>query len=215
MKKQILLLGCCQVQKINRAFIDQLLETVSILDYMESEYDSDFIVGKSGWANTNCPMPNHDDNSPSFGVNIDNNKYNCFGCGQTGDVIKLVQKVEGLNFIEAIQKLSDFAGVDIEIVNLDLKYLIKELSSTINDYFSTDEISKFPGGLSEAAFLIVLSEKTKKYERACNYEKSECLWIEEIYKQVEFDIENKNFKNIDKLWKNFSKMIKERKIHEN
>ena len=132
------------MQKINRAFIDQLLSTVSILDFMEKEYDSDFINGSNGWANTNCPMPNHEDSSPSFGINVNDNKYNCFGCGQTGDIIKLVQKVEGLNFVESIQRISDFAGVDIEIVNLDLKYLIKELSSTINDYFSKDNISLFP-----------------------------------------------------------------------
>ena len=206
-------LGCCQVQKINRAFIDQLLNTVSILDYMESEYDSDFIVGKNGWANTNCPMPNHEDNSPSFGVHIDNNKYNCFGCGQTGDAIKLVQQVEGLNFVEAIQRLSDFAGVDIEIVNLDIKYLIKELSSTINDYFSQGNLTLYPGGLSEEAFLIAFAERTKKYERSCSYDDNECQWIEEIYQSLEKDIDNKNFKNITKLWKNFSKMTKERKLH--
>ena len=211
-----MLLGCYLMQKINRAFIDQLSSTVSILDFMESEYDSDFIVGKSGWANTNCPMPNHEDSSPSFGVNIDNNKYNCFGCGQTGDIIKLVQQVEGLNFIESIQRLSDYAGVDIEIVNLDIKYLIKELSLTINDYFSKDNISKYPGGLSEGAFLIAFSERTKKYEKSCSYAEAECKWIEDIYKSLEHDIDGQNFKNIDKLWKNFSKMTKGRKsVNEN
>jgi hypothetical protein len=111
--------------------------------------------------------------------------------------------------------LSDFAGVDIEIVNLDLKYLIKELSSTINDYFSKDNISLLPGGLSEGAFLVAFSERTKKYERSCNFKDSECLWIEEIYKKIEVEIENKNYKNIDKMWKNFSKLTKERKINEN
>jgi hypothetical protein len=203
------------MQKINRAFIDQLLSTVSILDFMEKEYDSDFVNGNNGWANTNCPMPNHEDSSPSFGINVNDNKYNCFGCGQTGDIIKLVQKVEGLNFVESIQRISDFAGVDIEIVNLDLKYLIKELSSTINDYFSKDNISLFPGGLSEGSFLVALAERTKKYERSCQFKDSECLWIDEIYKKIETEIENKNYKNIDKLWKNFSKLTKERKINEN
>jgi len=203
------------MQKINRAFIDQLLSTVSILDFMEKEYDSDFVNGNNGWANTNCPMPNHEDSSPSFGININDNKYNCFGCGQTGDIIKLVQKVEGLNFVESIQRISDFAGVDIEIVNLDLKYLIRELSSTINDYFSKDNISLFPGGLSEGSFLVALAERTKKYERSCQFKDSECLWIDEIYKKIETEIENKNYKNIDKLWKNFSKLTKERKINEN
>jgi hypothetical protein len=200
------------MQKITRLFIDQLLSTVSILEFMESEYDSEFVNGSNNWANTNCPMPNHDDSSPSFGVNVADNKYNCFGCGQTGDIIKLVQQVEGLNFVESIQRISDFAGVDIEIVNLDIKYLIKELSSTINDYFSKENISKYPGGLSEGAFLIAFSERTKKYEKYCSYDETECNWIEEIYKSLERDIDGQNFKNIDKLWKNFSKMTRERKV---
>lgn len=180
---------------------------------MESEFDSDFIYSKNGWANTNCPMPNHDDSSPSFGVNTTDNKYNCFGCGQTGDIIKLVQQVEGLNFVEAIQRLSDYAGIDVEIVNLDIKYLLRELSSTINDYFSKENISYYPGGLSEGAFLIAFSERTKKYERSCNHDSKECLWIEEIYKNLENDINAKEYKKINKLWKDFSKMLKERKIN--
>lgn len=200
------------MQKITRTFIDHLLTNVNIVDFMESEFDSDFIFSKNDWANTNCPMPNHEDSSPSFGVNTTDNKYNCFGCGQTGDVIKLVQQVEGLNFVEAIQRLSNYAGIDVEIVNLDIKYLLRELSSTINDYFSKENISYYPGGLSEGAFLIAFSERTKKYERSCNFDAKECLWIEDVYKNLEKDINAKEYKKINKLWKDFSKMTKERKI---
>jgi hypothetical protein len=200
------------MQKITRTYIDHLLDAVKIVDYMESEYNSDFIFNnKSKWANTNCPMPNHEDNSPSFGVSIEDNKYNCFGCGATGDVIKLVQQVEGLNFIESIQKLSTFAGIDIELVNLDIKYLIKELKSSHNDYYRTDHKNFFPGGLTEIGFLLAFSERTKKYEKSCNYD-ADCLkWVEEIYKKLEKNIFNQEYKEINHLWNNFTKMTKESK----
>ena len=198
-------------QKITRQYIDHLMANVSILDYMESEYDSYFIVpGHSEWANTNCPLPNHDDNSPSFGVHKANNKYNCFGCGATGDIISLVQNVEGLSFIESIQKLSVFAGLEIETVNLDIKYIIRELSSSIKDYLAKENSSDFPGGLSEHAFLIALAERTKKHERKSDFAQSELQWTEEIYKKIEENIQNQNHRNILKIWNSFAKESRER-----
>jgi hypothetical protein len=198
-------------QKVTRQYIDHLLSNVSIFDYMESEYDSYFITpGHSEWANTNCPLPNHDDTSPSFGVHKTNNKYNCFGCGATGDIVSLVQNVEGLSFIESIQKLSVFAGLEIETVNLDIKYIIRELSSSIKEYLSKENTSDYPGGLSEHAFLIAFAERTKKHERKSKYVASETSWTEEIYKKIEADIQNQNFKNLSKIWNSFAKESRER-----
>lgn len=53
-----------------------------------------------------CPMPDHEDRTPSFFVNPDKQSYRCFGCGAHGDVIDLVMKVEGLTFKEALQHLN-------------------------------------------------------------------------------------------------------------
>ena len=70
--------------KITRNFIDSLVKSIDIMEFMESAYDSDFIISKnSDWANTRCPMPDHDDGNPSFGLNNKSNTYNCFGCGAT------------------------------------------------------------------------------------------------------------------------------------
>ena len=128
------------MNKISRSFIEQINQ-ISMIEFMEKEYESDFIFNKNNkWANTNCPMPNHDDSSPSFGVNTEINIYNCFGCGVKGDLIKLVQNVEGLNFLESIQKIANFAGLDLQIADLDLKNIIKELSKNINDSLLEDKM---------------------------------------------------------------------------
>lgn len=172
---------------------------------MESEYDSEFTSSSNEWLNTHCPFPDHDDSSPSFGVNTESNLYNCFGCGKTGNIINLVRQVEGLNFVEAIQKLSLFAGLEIETAGLDLKYVLQALNSTVNNYLDDINESKFPGGLNEAQFLIAFSERTKRHERKSDYKADEIEWIDTIYKNLDKFIEEEDFKKINLLWKSFSK----------
>ncbi len=59
-----------------------------------------------------CPF--HDERSPSFSVDPQAKLYHCFGCGVGGDVIKFVEKKEGLPFPEAVESLGDRYGVAIE-----------------------------------------------------------------------------------------------------
>ena len=56
----------------------------------------------------NCPW--HDDKSPSLSVDRDKGLYNCFGCGESGDIFTLTEKMKGLGFRESVAYLKDFAG---------------------------------------------------------------------------------------------------------
>lgn len=203
--------------KITKNFIDNLVKSIDIMEFMELEYDSDFIISKhNDWANTRCPMPDHDDGNPSFGVNTKANTYNCFGCGATGNLINLVQAVEGLNFVEAIHKLSVYAKIDVETVNFDVKYLMREVSNTIKKYLEKENnASNYPGGLSEVDFLISFSEKIKKYERLNNYNPKFIVWTDSVYKQIDEDLHKENFKNLNLLWKNFIKNAKVKMVELN
>jgi hypothetical protein len=183
---------------------------VKIDQFMESEYDSDFVYSKnSEWANTNCPMPNHNDSSPSFGVNLETNTYNCFGCGASGDIIKLIQSVEGFNFIEAIQKLSLSAGIEVETVNLDMKYLVNEFQNKIHEYLKIENTSLFPGGLNEISFMFAMSEKSKRISSKHNQDPQIIKWIDEQYKIFDDLMDKKDYINITTFWKNYNKNLKE------
>jgi DNA primase len=57
-----------------------------------------------------CPF--HDEKSPSFNVRPGRG-YHCFGCGEGGDVIAFVMKIEGLTFIESVERLADKYGVQL------------------------------------------------------------------------------------------------------
>ena len=59
-----------------------------------------------------CPF--HHEKTPSFHVNTNRNFYHCFGCGESGDAIKFVQKMDGLTFPEAVRRLAEQCGVKIE-----------------------------------------------------------------------------------------------------
>ncbi|MFC7751697.1 DNA primase [Tsukamurella soli] len=58
-----------------------------------------------------CPF--HDENTPSFHVRPNHGHFHCFGCGEGGDVIAFIQKIEHVPFVEAVQQLADRVGYSI------------------------------------------------------------------------------------------------------
>ncbi len=60
-----------------------------------------------------CPF--HDEKTPSFQVTPARGLFYCFGCGEGGDVITFLQKIDNLTFSEAVQTLADRTGVQLRI----------------------------------------------------------------------------------------------------
>lgn len=58
-----------------------------------------------------CPF--HDENTPSFSVSEPKRIYHCFGCGEGGDAVDFLMKMEGLDFIEALRELADRLRIPI------------------------------------------------------------------------------------------------------
>jgi DNA primase len=58
-----------------------------------------------------CPF--HDEKSPSFNVRPVVGAWHCFGCGEGGDVISFIQKVEHLTFAEAVERLAAKLGMEL------------------------------------------------------------------------------------------------------
>ena len=58
-----------------------------------------------------CPF--HDEKTPSFNVTPSRGLWYCHGCGEGGDVIKFVQKIDALSFVEAVEKLAGRAGLEL------------------------------------------------------------------------------------------------------
>ena len=58
-----------------------------------------------------CPF--HAEKTPSFSVVDDDGFYHCFGCGAHGDAISFLRETEGLEFLEAVERLAEMAGLTV------------------------------------------------------------------------------------------------------
>ena len=54
-----------------------------------------------GWRKIKCPF--HQDSHASAGINFDEQRFKCHGCGVSGDVYDLIMEREGGTYIEAIK----------------------------------------------------------------------------------------------------------------
>ena len=56
-----------------------------------------------------CPF--HQEKTPSFTISEEKGFYHCFGCNQNGNAVDFIMAIEGLDFAQAIQRLSDITGL--------------------------------------------------------------------------------------------------------
>ena len=67
--------------------------------------------GSKYWAC--CPF--HNEKTPSFMVSEDIGLYYCFGCKESGDVVKFVMKFESCDFMDACRILAKNANMELPI----------------------------------------------------------------------------------------------------
>ena len=89
-------------------FIITLKEKLNIVEVV-SGYLSLERRGGNFWAC--CPF--HHEKTPSFSVNEADQYYHCFGCGESGDVIKFVREMENIEFMDAVKLLAEKAGLEV------------------------------------------------------------------------------------------------------
>lgn len=94
-------------------YIKQVRERTSIADYVGKRLLWDRRKSRPAAGDYWSPCPFHTEKTASFHVRDKEGTYKCFGCGEGGDVFKLCQKLEGLDFIEAVDRLARDAGVPL------------------------------------------------------------------------------------------------------
>lgn len=88
------------------ASIEQVTSSSDIVDVIGSYLP---LKQAGGVFKALCPF--HQEKTPSFNVNPARQRYHCFGCGADGDVIKFVREYENMDFVGAVRRLADRAGV--------------------------------------------------------------------------------------------------------
>lgn len=116
---------------------------------------SDYIRVQQSGINYKGLCPFHGEKTPSFYINTSKQIYKCFGCGEGGDVINFIMKIENLEFMDAVKLLAKDCGIEIN-TNMDEQSKIR-----------MEKIKKFQDINTEAAryyFLNLIKEKNYGYE---------------------------------------------------
>ena len=93
---------------IPQDFIDDLVQRIDIIEVISNRIE----IKKAGREYKGlCPF--HTEKTPSFTVSQEKGFYHCFGCGAHGTALGFLMDYENHTFIEAIEKLSKIAGVEI------------------------------------------------------------------------------------------------------
>lgn len=104
-------------------FLEELRSRNDIIE-VASKYITLNRRGSNHWAC--CPF--HNEKTPSFSVKEDGQFFKCFGCGESGNVIKFVMKMENVDFFTACEMLCKNAGMTMptDLDNDEMKKRKKE-----------------------------------------------------------------------------------------
>ena len=91
--------------------MDQVEEIKSKVDI--AELIQEYVPLKKAGRNFKGLCPFHGEKTPSFMVNPELQIFKCFGCNSGGDAYTFLQKMEGMEFGEALQHLADRVGVKL------------------------------------------------------------------------------------------------------
>ena len=95
---------------VPREKIDDVRERTNIVEVVKRHVELKR-AGSGSWKGL-CPF--HSEKTPSFHVNETRHYFHCFGCGEKGDVIGFLEKIEQRSFMEVLQDLAGAAGVELE-----------------------------------------------------------------------------------------------------
>jgi len=92
--------------------VEEIKQKIDIVELI-----SQYMELRRAGINYSARCPFHQEKTPSFMVSPERQVFRCFGCGESGDAISFLQKMEGLTFPEALKVLGDRVGVQVSFSN--------------------------------------------------------------------------------------------------
>lgn len=120
------------MQRYSDEIIDEVRQTNDIVDII-----SQYVHLKRSGRNFFGLCPFHNEKSPSFSVSPDKQIFHCFGCGVGGNVFTFLTKIEGINFVEAVQTLAERSNIQLPTLENSgdsSKELLKSKVYKVNEF---------------------------------------------------------------------------------
>ena len=106
--------------------IDEVRQTNDIVDVI-----SQYVRLKRSGRNYFGLCPFHNEKSPSFSVSPEKQIFHCFGCGVGGNVFTFLTKIEGINFVEAVQQLAERSNIQLPTLENNMDSAREELKAKV------------------------------------------------------------------------------------
>ncbi len=95
---------------VPRDRIDDVRDRTNIVEIVKRHVELKR-AGTGSWKGL-CPF--HNEKTPSFHVNESRQFFHCFGCGEKGDAISFLMKIEQRPFADVLRDLANLAGVELD-----------------------------------------------------------------------------------------------------
>lgn len=139
---------------IAQSFIQELLNRIDITDVVGR-----YVPLKKVGGNFSACCPFHDEKTPSFTVSSAKQFYHCFGCGKHGDVINFLMELNGMSFIDAVENLASYAGMQVPVQQ-----------NVVRAHVSESRISNVRnGGVQDKEVGASTQQMTESIKRAAQY----------------------------------------------
>ncbi|MBQ3416046.1 MAG: DNA primase [Clostridia bacterium] len=112
--------------RYSEEILDEVRQSNDIVDVI-----SQYVHLKRSGRNFFGLCPFHNEKSPSFSVSPDKQIFHCFGCGAGGNVFSFLTKIEGINFVEAVQMLAEKANIQLPTIENSADSAREELKAKV------------------------------------------------------------------------------------
>lgn len=190
--------------KIPKSLLDEALSKISLVDLIGQTVALSQ-VSKDQWKGL-CPF--HNEKTPSFFVNETKNVFHCFGCGESGNAISFLMKINHIDFRQAATRILQLAGLEYydidDWLQSETSIIYNSIEKTVKENIDNDSIDIYLEDINKTLVYIAYTINSKVREYPELFDK-----MEKIYLMVDDNYRFKNYERIRDICKKLSKIIKE------